>query len=256
MLGSWIGRNPAGGRRGRRNRDGLVGRPRRRKRSAWNRDRDRPDGVVRARWRRTAREHGQASFRQRNRAARLQLEHRGARKGRGPDLGSARGRRRGPRYSCPGRAACWTVRRSPRHVDREHHDLAGAGLVAVERARRVIAIVAPEPYRITISAGICDTAITEDPAQLIRLADGALYWSKARGRDQCWVYDPAVVAELSAQERAERLERSQALLGLARPGARDRRQGSRYPPALRASRKLVGSLVTGRRLVCRAAPCC
>ncbi len=87
-------------------------------------------------------------------------------------------------------------------------------LVAVERARRVIASASPEPFRISISAGICDTAITDDPAQLIRLADGALYWSKARGRDQCWVYDPAVVAELSAQERAERLERSQALLGL------------------------------------------
>jgi putative nucleotidyltransferase with HDIG domain len=67
---------------------------------------------------------------------------------------------------------------------------------------------------VTVSAGICDTSSTTDPTQLIRLADGALYWSKARGRDQCWIYDPAVVAELSAQERAERLERSQALLGL------------------------------------------
>jgi len=85
---------------------------------------------------------------------------------------------------------------------------------AVERARRVIATAAPEPYRVSVSAGICDTAVTDDPAQLIRLADGALYWSKAHGRDQCWVYDPEVVAELSAQERAERLERSQALLGL------------------------------------------
>jgi diguanylate cyclase (GGDEF)-like protein/putative nucleotidyltransferase with HDIG domain len=87
-------------------------------------------------------------------------------------------------------------------------------LVAVERARRVIARAVPEPYRVTVSAGICDTSSTADPAQLIRLADGALYWSKARGRDQCWIYDPTVVAELSAQERAERLERSQALLGL------------------------------------------
>jgi HD-GYP domain-containing protein (c-di-GMP phosphodiesterase class II) len=87
-------------------------------------------------------------------------------------------------------------------------------LVAVERARRVIQRAVPEPYRVTVSAGICDTSSTSDPAQLIRLADGALYWSKARGRDQCWIYDPSVVAELSAQERAERLERSHALLGL------------------------------------------
>ncbi len=87
-------------------------------------------------------------------------------------------------------------------------------LVAVERARRVIATAVPEPFRVTVSAGICDTTVTEDPAELIRFADGALYWSKAHGRDQCWIYDPEVVAELSAQERAERLERSQALLGL------------------------------------------
>jgi HD-GYP domain-containing protein (c-di-GMP phosphodiesterase class II) len=87
-------------------------------------------------------------------------------------------------------------------------------MVAVERARRVIAATVREPYRVTLSAGICDTQVTDDPAELIRLADGALYWSKAHGRNQCWIYDPAVVAELSAQERAERLERSQALLGL------------------------------------------
>ncbi len=87
-------------------------------------------------------------------------------------------------------------------------------LVAVERARQAIAAAAPVPLRVTISAGICDSHVAPDPSELIRLADGALYWSKAHGRNQCWVYDPAVVAELSAQERAERLERSQALIGL------------------------------------------
>jgi diguanylate cyclase (GGDEF)-like protein len=87
-------------------------------------------------------------------------------------------------------------------------------LVAVERARRVIADTVAEPFHITVSAGICDTFVTHDSAQLMRLADGALYWSKAHGRNQCWIYDPAVVDELSAEERAERLERSQALLGL------------------------------------------
>jgi diguanylate cyclase (GGDEF)-like protein len=87
-------------------------------------------------------------------------------------------------------------------------------LVAVERARRMIAATMPRPYRITVSAGICDTNVTHDPAQLVHLADGALYWSKAHGRNQCWIYDPAVINELSAQDRAERLERSQALVGL------------------------------------------
>ncbi len=87
-------------------------------------------------------------------------------------------------------------------------------LLAVERARRRIAKTLAEPYRITVSAGICDTSVTADPSQLMDLADGALYWSKAHGRDQCWIYDPAVIDELSAQQRAERLERSRALVGL------------------------------------------
>jgi HD-GYP domain-containing protein (c-di-GMP phosphodiesterase class II) len=87
-------------------------------------------------------------------------------------------------------------------------------LVAVERARRMIGDNVPPPYRISVSAGICDTTVTEDPAELLQLADGALYSSKAHGRDQVWIYDSAVVTELSAEDRAERLERSRALVGL------------------------------------------
>jgi diguanylate cyclase (GGDEF)-like protein len=87
-------------------------------------------------------------------------------------------------------------------------------LAATESARRLIAARVPDRARVTVSAGICDTGCTSVPAELIHLADGALYWSKAHGRDQCRIYDPAVVNELSAEERAERLERSQALLGL------------------------------------------
>jgi putative nucleotidyltransferase with HDIG domain len=70
------------------------------------------------------------------------------------------------------------------------------------------------PWRVTISAGICDLATAGDAEEIFRLADGALYWSKAHGRDVSWIYDPEVVRELSAEERANRLERSQALLGL------------------------------------------
>jgi diguanylate cyclase (GGDEF)-like protein len=87
-------------------------------------------------------------------------------------------------------------------------------LVAVERARQLIAESVPETIPMTISAGICDTSETADAAELISLADGALYWSKAHGRNQCWVYDRSVISELSAQQRAERLERSRALVGL------------------------------------------
>ncbi|MDQ6744533.1 MAG: diguanylate cyclase, partial [Actinomycetota bacterium] len=89
-----------------------------------------------------------------------------------------------------------------------------AALVAVERVRQLVAARVREPFAMTISAGICDTTVTDEPSELMRLANGALYWSKAHGRNQCWIYDPDVVAELSDQERAERLARSQALLGL------------------------------------------
>ena len=87
-------------------------------------------------------------------------------------------------------------------------------LVAVERARQLIAGSVSQTLPFSVSAGICDTRETEDAAELIAFADGALYWSKAHGRNQCWVYDRGVISELSAKERAERLERSRALLGL------------------------------------------
>ena len=57
------------------------------------------------------------------------------------------------------------------------------------------------------------------------LADGALYWAKSNGRDAACRYAPDVVEELSAAERAERLERPQALAARARARPRDRRQG-------------------------------
>ena len=55
--------------------------------------------------------------------------------------------------------------------------------------------------------------------ELLRLADGALYWAKAHGRNRCVRYSPDVVEELSDAERAARLEHQQALsavLALAR----------------------------------------
>ena len=87
-------------------------------------------------------------------------------------------------------------------------------LVAIERARRLIAATVVEPFRITVSAGICDTNATTQAAELVTFADGALYWSKAHGRNRCWIYDPEVITELSAPERVERIESSQAMVGL------------------------------------------
>src|SRR5688572_9910715 len=77
-------------------------------------------------------------------------------------------------------------------------------------AHDTAAIEAP----VTISAGICTLASARDAEALRSLADGALYWAKAHGRDRCVRYDPAIVEELSAAERAARLERDRALSGL------------------------------------------
>jgi diguanylate cyclase (GGDEF)-like protein len=71
-------------------------------------------------------------------------------------------------------------------------------LVAIERARRAIADASLPMGPITVSAGICDMSAAQDPADLLRRARRALYWSKQRGRDQAWVYDPIVAEEFSA----------------------------------------------------------
>lgn len=86
-------------------------------------------------------------------------------------------------------------------------------LVAVERVRRLVS-VSSRRHRITVSAGICDTTTTTHSAELISFADSALYWSKAHGRNRCWIYDPEVIGQLSQLESPSRMERSHALLAL------------------------------------------
>jgi diguanylate cyclase (GGDEF)-like protein len=89
------------------------------------------------------------------------------------------------------------------------------GFSAAERARRLLA---ERPFAdvglVSFSAGVCDLAQASDADELVRLADGALYWAKAHGRDATYLYSPDVVEELSAAERAQRLARHQALSGL------------------------------------------
>jgi diguanylate cyclase (GGDEF)-like protein/putative nucleotidyltransferase with HDIG domain len=88
-------------------------------------------------------------------------------------------------------------------------------LAAVERARSAIAgIELGGGLTVTVSAGVCGLEHASDPDSLVRLADGALYWGKAHGRDAAWVYDPEIVRELSISERADQLQRSQALVGI------------------------------------------
>jgi putative nucleotidyltransferase with HDIG domain len=96
----------------------------------------------------------------------------------------------------------------PAMTDRE-----AALLVELVRSAVVGATAAIEAP-VTISAGICTLASARDAEVLRSLADGALYWAKSHGRDRCVRYDPAIVEELSAAERAARLERDRALAGL------------------------------------------
>ncbi len=87
-------------------------------------------------------------------------------------------------------------------------------LVAIERARRVVALAGSRPRRVTISAGICDTSVTSHPAELLSHADSALYWSKLNGRDRAWIFDPAVSGELPGDGHLPSPERAHALAGL------------------------------------------
>ena len=87
-------------------------------------------------------------------------------------------------------------------------------LAAVEHLRTRIAAIDAGGRPVTASAGVCDLRHATDGGQLFHLADGALYWSKAHGRNAACLYDPRIVRELSAQERADHLARSQALTGL------------------------------------------
>lgn len=86
---------------------------------------------------------------------------------------------------------------------------------AAEAAREAIS---GSPFegvgRMSISAGLCDRSHAREADELYRLADGALYWAKAHGRDLTVRYSPEVVTVLSAEEKAERLHRSQALLSI------------------------------------------
>lgn len=86
--------------------------------------------------------------------------------------------------------------------------------IAVERGRRLIGEALITPHQVTASAGICDTNATRDPAELVRLADIALYTSKSDGRDRLSVYDAELAVARAPRARSEQLEREQVLAGL------------------------------------------
>lgn len=89
------------------------------------------------------------------------------------------------------------------------------GLAAAERARLAIAATPFEDVgTVTVSAGVADLGQARTPSAMMTLADGALYWAKARGRNMACRYTPDVVPDLSAGERSRRIERERALAAL------------------------------------------
>ncbi|HEY6761101.1 MAG TPA: diguanylate cyclase [Baekduia sp.] len=106
-----------------------------------------------------------------------------------------------------------------------------------ERIRRAVAARPfPDAGAMTLSAGVCDLSQAADAEELLRLADGALYWAKAHGRDACIRYSPQVVEELSAAERADRLEQARALAAL---GALARAIDAKDPATIRHSERVA-----------------
>ena len=73
-----------------------------------------------------------------------------------------------------------------------------------EAARAAVRAAAPEPLKVTCSAGIAlFPADASDPASLSQLADGALYWAKQAGRDCSRRYDPEHVLVVTDEQRAQ-----------------------------------------------------
>jgi diguanylate cyclase (GGDEF)-like protein len=91
---------------------------------------------------------------------------------------------------------------------------ASAALNCVETARLLIENRQDDSFRVTFSAGVSDRSMAAGAGELLQLADDALYWSKAHGRDQICVYNTDEVSQLSSEQRIEVLARSQAQLGL------------------------------------------
>ncbi len=67
---------------------------------------------------------------------------------------------------------------------------------------------------LTMSAGVCDLAHANGSRELLRLADGALYWAKSQGRDTVVAYAPDVVPDVSDADRADRMEKMQSLVAI------------------------------------------
>jgi diguanylate cyclase (GGDEF)-like protein/putative nucleotidyltransferase with HDIG domain len=80
---------------------------------------------------------------------------------------------------------------------------------AVERLHaRLWQAAFPHGEPVTVSAGIASyPSSASDRDQLLRVADGALYWAKNHGKNRSCVYSPSVVRIYTPEELAETAER-------------------------------------------------
>lgn len=100
---------------------------------------------------------------------------------------------------------------------------------AAERIRQLIGNEPVGPSgSVTVSVGVSDLGVGGDAEGLMRTADDALYWAKAQGRNVVAQYVPELRDQLGADERADRVTRRQALMGIgALARAVDAREGER-----------------------------
>jgi HD-GYP domain-containing protein (c-di-GMP phosphodiesterase class II) len=85
---------------------------------------------------------------------------------------------------------------------------------AAERIRQAITSVPFGPGWLTLSAGVCDLAEARSPAELFRLADGALLWAKSNGRNTSFLYSADLAGRIDEHGPGARRERAQAAAGL------------------------------------------
>ncbi|MCU0307260.1 MAG: diguanylate cyclase [Thermoleophilia bacterium] len=116
---------------------------------------------------------------------------------------------------------------------------AGQAVALMDGLRAELAdLILPRGVRITVSAGVCELARAEGAEGLRHLADGAMRWAKAQGRDRVVAHHPHLAAELDAERRARRREHARTLAGL---GALARAVDAKDPATRRHSER-VGDL--------------
>ena len=108
-----------------------------------------------------------------------------------------------------------------------------------ERARVSRSPPPPSPARATSPrrSASATSPTRRAPAELFRLADGALYWAKAHGRDVTYLYSPDVVRELSARGARRAARARPGPRRAARAGAGRGRQGPLHARALDPRRR-------------------